>query len=280
MTSRRSGLGRGLGALIPEIAPAVQEVDVDLIVPNPLQPRSLFDPGSLAELAQSIREHGVIQPLIVTRPAGGGVLQLITGERRLLAAKQAGLARVPVIVKEATPQALLELALVENLQREDLGPLEEAGAFKRLADEFGLKQEDIARRVGRSRSAVANTLRLLTLPTDIQASLARGEISAGHARAILGAADAAGQRRLWQRIVRGALTVREAEVLARQAVPSPKKRGGRRRRPPDLVAVEDQLRSALGTRVELTRGPRGGRLTVHFFSDEELEAIVGRLLKT
>src|SRR6266508_4655620 len=187
MTNRRSALGRGLGALIPNLHPAVEEVDVDLIAPNPHQPRNVFDADALSELADSIREHGIIQPLIVSRPDGQSAApyQLIAGERRLLAARQAGLARVPVIVKEASPQALLELALVENLQREDLGALEEAAAFRRLGEEFSLTQEAIATRVGRSRSAVANSLRLLSLSPEIQASLSRGQIPAGHARTLL-----------------------------------------------------------------------------------------------
>jgi len=279
VTPRRSrGLGRGLEALIPNLQPAVEEVDVDLIAPNPQQPRAAFAAESLAELAESIREHGIIQPLIVSRSgpgAGGAPYQLIAGERRLLAARQAGLARVPVIVKEASPQSFLELALVENLQREDLGPLEEAGAFRRLADEFGLTQDAIAGRVGRSRSAVANSLRLLSLSPEMQASLARGEISAGHARALLGIDDAEERRRAWRRIVEGGLTVRDAESLA-------KRRGRRRplapRRPSaDLLAIEERLRTALGTRVELRRGRTGGRIVIHFFSDEELDAIIEKL---
>jgi ParB family chromosome partitioning protein len=274
----RRGLGRGLGALIPDLSPAVQEVDIDLIVPNPHQPRSVFDQEALAELAQSIREHGVIQPLVVSRTAEGRVYQLIAGERRLLAARQAGLARVPVVVKEASHRELLGLALVENLQRADLGPLEEAVAFKRLTDEFGLTQEAIAGRVGRSRSAVANTLRLLTLPQEIQASLARGEITAGHARAILGVDDATEQRRLWQRIVQAALTVREAESLARRGPRPAPKRPPSRQAAADLDAIEEKLRSALGTKVELTRTGRGGRLTIHFYSDEEFDSLVERLL--
>src|SRR6478735_4899160 len=194
MTSRRSGLGRGLDAIIPK-APApstaeteatagVLEIDVDLIAPNPYQPRTVFNPAHVTELADSIREHGVIQPLVVSRPAepGGAPYQLIAGERRLLASREAGLKRVPVIVKEATPQALLELALVENLQRQDLGALEEAFAFRRLSEEFDLTQEAVATRVGRSRSAVANSIRLLSLSDEMQASLASGEITAGHAR--------------------------------------------------------------------------------------------------
>ena len=276
MSPRRSGLGRGLEALIPDLQPAVEEVDVDLIAPNPQQPRTAFDPESLAELAESIREHGIIQPLIVSRPAAGGApYQIIAGERRLLAARQAGLARVPVIVREASSQALLELALVENLQREDLGPLEEAGAFRRLADEFGLTQEAIAGRVGRSRSAVANSLRLLTLSAEIRASLARGEITAGHARALLGIDDAAERRRAWRRILEGHLTVRDAESLAKRRA---KRRVAARPRPSaDLAAIEERLRGSLGTKVELRRGRKGGRLVIHFFSDEELEAIIERL---
>jgi ParB family chromosome partitioning protein len=278
VTSRRSGLGRGLDALIgARPTPTVDEVDIDLIAPNPEQPRGVFEPQSLSELAESIREHGIIQPLIVSRPAnpGSAPYQLIAGERRLLAARQAGLTRVPVIVREANTRGLLELALVENLQREDLGPLEEAAAFRRLSDEFGLTQEEIASRVGRSRPAVANSLRLLSLPPEIQASLARGEITAGHARALLGIDDAEEQRQTWRRVVEGNLTVRDAEQLARRRPAAGK--SPRRKLPADLAALEETLRSALGTRVELQRGRRGGRLVIHFFSDEELEAIVERL---
>jgi ParB family chromosome partitioning protein len=275
-TNRRSGLGRGLDALIPNLQPSVDEVDIDLIAPNPLQPRTVFDPEGISELSESIREHGIIQPLIVSRSDAGRAYQLIAGERRLLAARQAGLTRVPVIVKEASPQALLELALVENLQRQDLGALEEAAAFRRLVDEFALTQEAVAVRVGRSRSSVANSLRLLTLPDEIQASLARGEITAGHARALLGIDDPTEQRRTWQRIVQGGLTVRDAEALAKQQTPRPRP-ARTRPRAPDLAALEERLRSSLGTRVDLTQGRKGGRLTVHYYSSEELEALVERL---
>ena len=279
MTSRRSGLGRGLDALIPRNQPSVEEVDIDLIAPNPQQPRSVFDAESLSELADSIREHGVIQPLIVSRPGtpGAAPYQLIAGERRLLASRQAGLAKVPVIVKEASPQSLLELALVENLQREDLGALEEAAAFKRLADEFKLTQEQIAGRVGRSRSAVANSLRLLTLSEEIQASLARGEISAGHARALLGIEDADERRSAWRRIVEGRLTVRDAEALARGGGRPRSRKVAPKRRSADLEALEERLRASLGTKVDLTRGRRGGRLVIHYYSDEELDSIIERL---
>ena len=279
MTLRR-GLGRGLDALIPNInaRPAVDEVDIDLIAPNPEQPRTIFDAEALKELSESIREHGIIQPLIVSRPAaasGGAPFQLIAGERRLLAARQAGLKRVPVIVKEASPQALLELALVENLQRQDLGALEEASAFKRLGDEFKLTQEAIATRVGRSRSSVANSLRLLSLSEEIQTSLARGEISAGHARALLAIDDVDERQRAWRRIVEGGLTVRDAETMAKERArpraTQPKRRNA------DLVSLEESLRGSLGTKVDLVKGRKGGRLTIHFYSDEELETIIERL---
>ena len=281
MMNRRTGLGRGLDALIPGGGArhaVVEQVDIDLIAPNPHQPRSVFDSDALDELAESIREHGVIQPLIVSRPdtPGSAPYQLIAGERRLLASRRAGLEKVPVIVKEASPQGLLELALVENLQRQDLGPLEEAFAFKRLSEEFSLTQDAIAGRVGRSRSAVANSLRLLTLSEEMQTSLASGEISPGHARALLGIEDPEESRRAWRRIVEGHLTVRDAEALVKQGARPPRD-SSPKRRSPDLVALEEHLRGSLGTRVDLTKGRKGGRIVIHYFSDEELESIVDRL---
>jgi len=281
MNNRRTGLGRGLDALIPGSGSpraTVDQVDIDLIAPNPRQPRTVFDSDALDELAESIREHGVIQPLIVSRPetSGGAPYQLIAGERRLLAARRAGLEKVPVIVKEASDQGLLELALVENLQRQDLGSLEEAFAFRRLADEFSLTQDAIATRVGRSRSAVANSLRLLTLSEEMQASLARGEITPGHARALLGIEDGDERRRAWLRIVEGHLTVRDAEALAKRGPRAPRDTAPPRR-PAELAALEERLRGSLGTRVDLTRGRKGGRVVIHYFSDEELESIIGRL---
>ena len=281
MNNRRTGLGRGLDALIPgggNRHASVEQVDIDLIAPNPHQPRTVFDSDALDELAESIREHGIIQPLIVSRPEtpGGAPYQLIAGERRLLASRRAGLEKVPVIVKEASPQGLLELALVENLQRQDLGPLEEAFAFKRLGDEFALTQDAIASRVGRSRSAVANSVRLLTLSEEMQASLARGEITPGHARALLGIDDADERRRVWLRIIEGHLTVRDAEALAKQGVKAPRDTA-LRRRPAEVAALEEQLRGSLGTRVDLSKGRKGGRIVIHYFSDEELESIVDRL---
>ena len=277
----KGGLGRGLGALIPAFAPGVETLDVDLIVSNPHQPRGFFDPESLAALADSIREHGVIQPLLVTRvqPEGDGpaVYQLIAGERRLQAARLAGLALVPVVVKEASSSEVLELALVENLQRADLNPLEEAQAFRRLVDEFGLTQEAVATRVGRSRTAVANALRLLALSEELKASLARGEISEGHARALLGLPNEAHRRQAWQRVVERGLSVRDTESLVRHW-PAAQAKAPPRRPDPDVADLEQRLRVALGTRVSLRRGRRGGRLTIHFYTDEELQALLDLLL--
>jgi ParB family chromosome partitioning protein len=281
MSKSRTGLGRGLGALIPSVAPSVEAVDVDLIVPNPHQPRASLGEESLRELAESIREHGMLQPLLVSRMAGGeGALtyQLIAGERRLEAARMAGLERVPVVVKEATSGELLELALVENLQRADLGPLEEAGAYRRLQEDFGLTQEQIAARVGRSRTAVANSLRLLGLSAEMRASLAGGEISEGHARALLGLEDEGERRLAWRAVVEQGLSVRQTEELVRSW---PGKVPAERRTAPsrsaELTELEERLRSALGTKVSLTRGRRGGRIVIHFYSDEELEGLIEKL---
>lgn len=292
MPSSRTGLGRGLGALIPGSGGA-DEVDIDLIASNPEQPRLRMDEGALDELAASVREHGILQPLVVTRQvadSGAVSYRLIAGERRLHAARRAGLARVPVVVRETTPRGLLELALVENVQRADLGPLEEAQAYRRLVDEFGLTQEAVAQRVGKSRVAVANTLRLLALPDAIRDGLAAGRITEGHARALLGLPDEEGRLRLYAEVVAGGLTVRETEELVRRlreerpppSSPTPKTGGGRAARlgvrDPDLAAVEERLRTALGTQVRLERSRNGGRIVIQFYGDEDLEALLERLL--
>ena len=277
----RRGLGRGLAALIPKTASGgVDEIDIDLIVPNPHQPRAAISDASIAELAQSIREHGVLQPLVVSSAAEPGVYQLIAGERRLRASRRAGLRKVPVVVKEAASKELLEIALVENLQREDLNALEEAQAFKRLADDFNMTQEAIAGRVGRSRTAVANAIRLLALDDELKGSLAGGEISEGHGRALLGIEDATARRDAWRQVVERGLTVRATEDLVRSwpaagTVRVPKEL--RRSSDPDVDALAERLRAALGTKVELRRGRSGrGRLVVHFYSDEELDALLAR----
>lgn len=279
--TRTRGLGRGLGALIPTRAGGLEEVDIDLIVPNPHQPRAVVDEAALQELAESIREHGVLQPLVVGSSDSAGVFQLIAGERRLRAARIAGLKRVPVVVKEAASRELLEIALVENLQREDLNPLEEAQAYRRLADEFGMTQEEIAGRVGRSRTAVSNSIRLLGLSDEVKATLASAAISEGHARALLGIEDGAARARALREVLDRGLTVRQTEELVRRwpADGATKTRAASRRaRDPDVASLETRLREASGTKVELHRNARGrGKIVLHFFSDEELESLLSKL---
>ncbi|HEY8476372.1 MAG TPA: ParB/RepB/Spo0J family partition protein [Chloroflexota bacterium] len=282
MNSRRSGLGRGLDALLPEERPGgLVEVEVDRIRPNPLQPRERVDETALQELAASVREHGVLQPVIVTHE-GDDRYTLIAGERRWRAARLAGLSTIPALVKEVTSRERLELALVENIQRAELTPLEEAAAYRQLMEEHGLTQEEVARRVGKSRVAVANTVRLLHLPPEASAALAQGAITEGHARAILSCADSGEQRALLQAILRDGLSVRQAEEWVRR---SPRSRGRRRSGSESsdyntTRALEEAFRRALGTKVQLFRSRRGGKLVIYFFSDEELEGlydlIVGR----
>ena len=286
------GLGRGLGALIPGgDAPGdlagrpVTEIAIAEIEANPHQPRLMMDDEALDELTQSVREHGVIQPLIVTelpRGAPGGVrYRLIAGERRLRAAAAAGLTRVPVTVRETTDRDQLELALIENVQREDLSPIEEARAYRRLIDEFGLTQQQTAERVGCSRAKVANRLRLLELPAEALEALQDARISEGHGRALLGAPSTAARLAILARIEREGLSVRQTERLARaaQSVATATPAVAGQARDPDIEALEDALRLQLGTRVGLRRG-RGGRgtLTIHFHSDEELDGVLERLL--
>ena len=279
MAQQRRGLGKGLGALIPatEVSgPGLSEVAVDLIVPNPMQPRQILDAEALQELADSIREHGLIQPLIVTSiqdPTADAQYQIIAGERRWEAAKIAGLTRVPVIVKETTPQEMLELALVENIQRADLNPLEEAAAYRQLMDDFGLTQEQVAEKVGKSRATVANSVRLLRLPDEIKRALAEGQISEGHARALLALNKEADQLKILEAIVKKGLSVRQTEEMARRIVAGAQPR--RRDEPPspETEALENEFRNALGTKVRLFRSKKGGKLVIQFYSEEELEAI-------
>ena len=241
-----------------------------------------IDETQLQELTDSVRLHGVIQPLLVSEQQGEDgetVYQLIAGERRLRAAAAAGLSRVPVTIRQSTPQELLELALIENLQREDLNALEEALAYRRLVDEFGLTQRGVAERVGRSRTAVANTMRLLDLSEEHRDSLARGEISEGHARALLGLDDPDKRQAAWRQVVDRGLNVRQTERLVRQErrpAASPPARVDQ-----EIEALTDSLRRGLGTKVALRRNQRGsGSVTIHFYSDEELDGIVARLLGT
>ena len=255
------------------------------IAPNPHQPRAQFEEQALNELADSIHEHGLIQPLIVVR-SGDDQYTLIAGERRWRAAQIAGLDVVPVVIKDAAPQQMLELALVENVQRADLNPLEEALAYKHLSEEFGLTQEQIALRVGKSRVAVANTLRLLKLPDPIKARLADGLITEGHARALLTITDNTVQQRLLSQIVKGGLNVRQTEELVRRLLEehpaTPKKTTSgsmpRGSSGADTRALEERMRRALGTKVSLSRSKKGGTIVIHFYSEEELDAIYRRIV--
>jgi ParB family chromosome partitioning protein len=290
--SGKRGLGRGLNALISTTSTPVDlteagviRVPVDAIGPNPRQPRQILDSSTLAELAASIREHGLIQPLIVTRaPLEAEVTYtLIAGERRWRAAKMAGLSEVPVIVREATPQAMLEWALVENIQRADLNPLEEAAAYRALMDEFGLTQEQVAARVGKSRAAVANSVRLLNLAEPVKEALGTGQISEGHARALLSLPDEPSQVTALELILRRGYNVRQTEELVRRMLMAVQTEANPK--PEDdpwaleIRALEEQLRAALGTRVHLSRSRQGGRLVIYFYSEEELQALYERLIR-
>lgn len=280
--ARRTGLGRGLDALIPggeaPVSGRVNEIPVENISPNPRQPRSYIDPEELAELAESIRQHGVIQPLILSRGEHDDQYTLIAGERRLLAARQAGLQTVPAILREADDQQRLELALIENLQRADLSPLEAAEAFRHLADDFQLSHEEIAVRVGKSRPAVTNTMRLLDLPADVRSALASGGISEGHARALLGLPTPEAQSAALKTILDRGLTVRQTEELVRLLTGKRSPRTPKAVPAPEITDLEERLRHHLGTRVRLNRRGRGGTLTIHFYSDEELDSLVDQLI--
>jgi ParB family chromosome partitioning protein len=238
-----------------------------------MQPRTVLDPDLLADLAASIREHGLIQPLIVTQQ-GPERYQLIAGERRLQASHMAGLATVPVIVKEATPQQVLELALVENIQRADLNSLEEAAAFRQLVEEFGLTQEQVAERVGKSRVAVTNTIRLLQLPAEVKQALADGTIREGHARALLALPTAEARIAALKTLVGKDLNVRQTEELVRRLLAEPPPKKTEEPVSPEAQALEEEFRDTLGTKVDLYRNRKGrGRLVIHFYSEEELQAI-------
>ncbi len=277
MEMRRRVLGRGLGALIPgPTEPAVKKeaaaetwATIASIAPNPYQPRETFDEPALAELTSSIRDRGLLQPLVVRR-GGEGRYELIAGERRFRAAQRAGLTQVPIVVRDADGGEALELALIENLQREDLNPLEEARAYQRLADEFGLAHEEIALRVGKSRSAVTNSLRLLLLPPDVRAQLQSGALSAGHARSLLGLESHA-QALVARDVVARGLSVRDTEKLVRERGRSPAVDLEQR-------AVESDLARALGTRVHLRHNKDGsGRIVIEYYSLDELDGLLGRL---
>jgi ParB family transcriptional regulator, chromosome partitioning protein len=272
-SSSRHGLGRGLGALLPPTPDpgTASEIPVDAIAPNPQQPRKDFKDNELRELAGSLERTGVLQPVVVRRVGSG--YQLIVGERRWRAAKLAGLTRIPAIVRDATDAQSLELALVENLLREDLNPMEEAEAYQKLLAEFGWTQEELAQRVGRDRSSIANCIRLLKLPALIQADLRAGRLTMGHARALLALPLPADQLKLREEILAHSWSVRATE----EGVQHQHKRPARRqlRRSPELAAVENALRSALATRVRLVGTERAGRIEIAYASREELDRLSG-----
>jgi len=280
---QKQALGKGLGALIPDLsalddkekkALGIHELELDKIVPNEYQPRKVFDDDKLKELAASIKEQGVIQPVIVHR-AGSGY-ELIAGERRWRASRLAGLKTIPALVKEATKRELLEMALIENIQREDLNPLEAAEAYKRLQDEFKLTQEDLAKRVGKERSTVTNFLRLLGLPKEVKHDLATGALSMGHAKALLSLERVRDQLAAAAAIVKRGLSVREAEALAHSLKNPPKERKAARQGS-ELKSVEDKLKKSLGTKVSITSKAKGGRIVIEYYSSEELDRILEKI---
>ncbi len=280
--TRRTGLGRGLAALIPpgeDVKASLIEVDISEVTPNPHQPREVFDDAELEGLAASIKDMGLLQPVVVRLREDQGY-DLIAGERRVRAAKLAGLERLPAIVRHTEDADLLKEALVENIHRVQLNPLEEAAAYRQLLDDFGFTQEELANSLGRSRPSITNTMRLLSLPAPIQRRVAAGVLSAGHARAVLGLPDASSQEAVAERIVSEGLSVRATEELVRLKVlddPDTEVRRRRSNRPPvpgGMVELQDDLTQALRTRVRISMGAKRGRMQIEFGSVEDLERIV------
>ena len=283
--AQRKGLGKGLESLIPtgvrslpasSGAGGVQEVAVELIKPNPRQPRLKFQEEELAELAASIREHGVIQPLIVL-PNADGTFILIAGERRWQASKKAGLRSVPVITRQANNQELLEIALIENVQRADLNPMEEAEAYRQLVEDFGLSHDSVAKRVGKSRVAVTNTLRLLGLADAVKQALVDDSITEGHARALLMLSTQKAQTSALQTLINLSLNVRQAEELVRKLAGQKAVKARKPVRSAEVNDVEKRLQNSLGTKVALKHGKKGGTLTIYYYSDEELDSLLDKL---
>ena len=277
----KRGLGKGLGALIPQGSVftggrTIVNVDINAVVPNPRQPRSRFNKESLHELAESIKAQGVIEP-ILTRMRNGKY-ELVAGERRLRAAKMAGISAIPAIVKDFTDEQSLELSLIENLQREDLNPMDEAEGYARLASEFGMTQENIAKGVGKDRSTVANMIRLLSLPKPIRDSLRRDEITVGHARPLLAIEQADKQIQIWKQIVKQNLNVRDVEVLVTGKEEKPRDKKGGRRRPAtqnaELNSLIEQLTEHLATKVKIFGTPERGRIEIEYYSQEDLERVI------
>lgn len=283
MSTKKTGLGKGLDALIPMGESSIPshgmaQIPIDSIQPNPRQPRARFNPAELQELALSIQENGIIQPLIVTSGKQPGQYILIAGERRLIAAGQAGLREIPAIIRDASDQQLIEIALVENVQRADLSPLETAEAYRQLSEDFHLSHEVIAEKIGKSRVSVTNTLRLLKLPEDVKLALTEGRITEGHARALLALITEQGQSAALVTILRHDLNVRQTEELVR-------KLGGQRpinpqkaEKAPEIKELEEHLREHLGTRVNVNPTRKGGTLVIHYYSEEELNSLINLIL--
>jgi ParB family chromosome partitioning protein len=279
--TRKSGLGRGLDALIPPTEPAssgVTSIPIHLIVPNPRQPRSRFDPDELSELAASIKEHGVLQPIIVSFDDHSSQYVLIAGERRWMAARHAGLESIPAIVREVNDQQRVELALIENVQRSDLSPLEAAEAYHQLNEEFALSHEQISDRVGKSRATITNTLRLLKLPPDVKIALAEKKISEGHARALLSLNNPQAQSAALHTILAKDLTVRQTEQLVRKLSGEKPLSTPKPAPSPEIASLEEQLRARLGTRVSVNPRKKGGAIVIHYYSTEELNSLLDLLL--
>ena len=279
MADKRPALGRGLSALIPDApAPAAADrsldVDIDLLRPNRFQPRTQMDDARIDELSRSIRSNGVIQPIVVRKADNG--YEIVAGERRWRASQRAGLLKVPVVVRDIPDERLLAAALIENIQREDLNPIEEAHAYRRLGDEFGLTQEQIAESVGKDRSSVANYVRLLRLPAEIREHVGAGTLSMGHARALLSLADAERQQRVGREVVEKGLSVRDTEALVkRTGSPAPAKADAQK--DVHTRAAEERLRFSLGTRVRIVRKGKGGRVEIDFGDENELQRIYEQL---
>ena len=284
MATKRMALGKGLGALLPEFgqgeSKALLYCGIEEIIPNPSQPRKHFDESKLQELAESIREKGILEPLLVRRTDQG--YELIVGERRWRAAQKAGLREVPVLVKEVEGKEAFEISLIENLQREDLNPIEEAEAFKHLIEEFNISQDDLSKRIGKDRTTITNTLRLLKLPLEVRNQLLQNRITSGHARALLSLENKEKQKELCALIIRKGLSVREAERLAKQwaakfqkTTPPVKKKGDLESQ---LDSLQDSLRKCLGTKVHITQKGNRGKIEIEYFSYEELERIVEAIL--
>lgn len=281
--TRKSGLGRGLDALIPgdvePITNGIIDISTNLIDKNPRQPRSQFNPQELEELTASIREFGIIQPIIVTVDATQpDRFTLVAGERRLLACRMAGLETVPAIIRELSDQARLEMALIENVQRADLNPLEAAEAYRQLVDDFNLSHEDIAARVGKSRTTVTNTLRLIHLAPSVQHALINNEITEGHARALLGLTTPQAQTMALSTLLSHDLTVRQTEELVRRLSGERIEKEPKPPPFPEIVAIQKRLMDSLGTRVDLNHKKKGGTIVIHYYSDEELNTLLDQLL--